>query len=230
MKVITLCGSYKFKNEMAEVAEIMTLAGNCVLTPNELTRDSKDDYTEEESRMIDMMHKEKIRLSDAIIVVNVGGYVGKSTQSEIDFAEGLGKEIKYYTDLVESGVVPIPHYDLYKQWLTAFGKGADLKDLADHVLSSGNCLWHLFSYDYVPSLDGKAAKRAFDKLKYTEAIRFSIGFSERIEDVCEIGKLSAKELDDSNEWDVYIVAKDFSWTYVRTHERDYCGPYFCKLK
>ena len=46
----------------------------------------------------------------------------------------------------------------------------------------------------------------------------------------QIGKLSAKELDDSNEWDVYIVAKDFSWTYVRTHERDYCGPYFCKLK
>jgi hypothetical protein len=76
----------------------------------------------------------------------------------------------------------------------------------------------------------KAAKKAFDKLKYTEAIRFTIGFTERIEDVCEVGKLSAKDLDDSNEWDVYVVAKDFSWTYVRTHERDYCGPYFCKLK
>ena len=99
MKIITLCGSYKFKNEMAEVAEIMTLAGNCVLTPNELTRDSKDDYTEEEAQMIDMMHKEKIRLSDAIIVVNVGGYIGKSTQNEIEFAEKLGKEILYYTDL-----------------------------------------------------------------------------------------------------------------------------------
>ena len=99
MKVITLCGSYKFKNEMAEVAEIMTLAGNCMLTPNELTRDSKDDYSEAEARMIDMMHKEKIKISDAIIVVNVGGYIGKSTQSEIEFAEKLGKEIMYYTDL-----------------------------------------------------------------------------------------------------------------------------------
>ena len=84
---------------MAEVAEIMTLAGNCVLTPNELTRDSKDDYTEEEARMIDLMHKEKIKLSDAIIVVNVGGYVGNSTQSEITFAKKLNKEIMYYTDL-----------------------------------------------------------------------------------------------------------------------------------
>jgi hypothetical protein len=99
MKVITLCGSYRFKEEMAEVAEIMTLAGNCVLTPNELTRESKDDYTEEEARMIDMMHKEKIRISDAILVVNVGKYIGKSTKSEIEFAEELGKEILYYTDL-----------------------------------------------------------------------------------------------------------------------------------
>ncbi len=99
MKIITVCGSYKFKNEMAEVAEIMTFLGNCVLTPNELTRDSKEDYTEEEARMIDLMHKEKIKLSDAVLVVNVGGYIGKSTQSEIDFAEGLGKEIMYYTNL-----------------------------------------------------------------------------------------------------------------------------------
>lgn len=100
MKIIAVCGSYKFRKEMAEVAEIMTLAGNCVLTPNELTRDSKDDYTEEEARMIDMMHKEKIRISDAILVVNVGGYIGKSTQSEIEFANSLGKEVIYYNQVV----------------------------------------------------------------------------------------------------------------------------------
>ena len=99
MKIITVCGSYRFRREMTEVAEIMTLAGNCVLTPNELTRDSKDDYTEEEARMIDLMHKEKIRISDAILVVNVGGYIGKSTKNEIEFADELGKGILYYTDL-----------------------------------------------------------------------------------------------------------------------------------
>ncbi len=100
MKIITLCGSYKFKKEMSEVAEAMTLAGNCVLTPNELTRPSKEDYTFEEAQMIDLMHKEKIKISDAILVVNVGGYIGKSTQSEIEFAEKLGKEIMYYTDMI----------------------------------------------------------------------------------------------------------------------------------
>ncbi len=99
MRIITLCGSYKFKQEMSEVAEIMTLAGNCVLTPNELTRPRKEDYTAEEAHLIDLMHKEKIRISDAILVVNVNGYIGSSTKSEIEFAEMLGKEIIYYTDL-----------------------------------------------------------------------------------------------------------------------------------
>jgi hypothetical protein len=59
MKIITICGSYKFKKEMIEIAEIMTLKRNCVLTPNELSRDNKESYTKEEANMIDKMHKEK---------------------------------------------------------------------------------------------------------------------------------------------------------------------------
>ena len=49
--------------------------------------------------MIDKMHKEKIRLADAILVVNVDGYIGSSTKSEIELAKSLNKEILYYTDL-----------------------------------------------------------------------------------------------------------------------------------
>ena len=48
MKVITLCGSYKFENEMIKVAEQMTLDGNCIITPIELTRLEKEAYTEDE--------------------------------------------------------------------------------------------------------------------------------------------------------------------------------------
>ena len=51
--------------------------------------------------MLDKIHKEKIKLSDAILVVNVNGYVGNSTKSEIEFAKSLNKEILYYTDLVK---------------------------------------------------------------------------------------------------------------------------------
>ena len=96
MKVITVCGSYKFKKEMVDIAEKLTLAGNCVLMPNELSRSNKDDYSQEEALMIDKMHKEKIKLSDAILVVNVDGYIGSSTKSEIEYAKSLNKEIIYY--------------------------------------------------------------------------------------------------------------------------------------
>lgn len=101
MKVVTICGSYKLKKEMIDIAEKLTLEGNCVLMPNELSRNSKDDYTLEEALMIDKMHKEKIKLSDAILVVNVDGYIGNSTKSEIEYAKSLNKEILYYTDLIE---------------------------------------------------------------------------------------------------------------------------------
>ena len=94
-KVITVCGSYKFKKEMLEVTEKLTLDGNCVLTPIELSKADKEAYTQEEAMMIDKMHKEKIRLSDAIYVVNVCGYIGQSTKSEIEYAKSLKKEILY---------------------------------------------------------------------------------------------------------------------------------------
>lgn len=102
MKVITICGSYKFKKEMVEIAEKTTLEGNCVLMPNELTKQGKDAYTEDEIIMIDKMHKEKIKLSDTILVVNVNGYIGSSTKSEIEYAKLLNKKILYYADLIKN--------------------------------------------------------------------------------------------------------------------------------
>lgn len=96
MKVITVCGSYRLKKKMIDIAEKLTLEGNCVLMPNELSRSNKDDYSQEEALMIDKMHKEKIKLSDAILVVNVDGYIGSSTKSEIEYAKSLNKEIIYY--------------------------------------------------------------------------------------------------------------------------------------
>ncbi len=100
MKIITICGSYKYKKEMIEIAEIMTLKENCVLLPNELSRPNKESYSKEEASIIDKMHKEKIKLSDAILVVNVDNYIGTSTKQEIEYAKNLNKEIIYYTDII----------------------------------------------------------------------------------------------------------------------------------
>ena len=119
--------------------------------------------------------------------------------------------------------------ELIKKWLIVFGRNVDKKLLDEHVTSYGNLLWHLFTWGEVPCLRGEDAKRAFDELEYEEAIRFYDGYANHIEKVCVINKVSAKYVDKDKASDVYIVAKDFSWTYVRTHEEGVCGPYFCRL-
>lgn len=99
MKVITICGSLKFKDEMIKIAEQLELQGNCVIAPIYPTNVNKDAYTAAEVDMLDRMHKEKIKMSDAVLVVNKNNYIGSSTNSEIEFAKILNKEIIYYTDL-----------------------------------------------------------------------------------------------------------------------------------
>lgn len=102
MKIITVCGSLKFYKKMMDITEKMELQGNCMLVPiYNHSKSSKDDFTEEEALMLDKMHKERIKLSEAILVVNFNDYIGSSTKSEIEFAKSLNKEIIYYTDMIK---------------------------------------------------------------------------------------------------------------------------------
>lgn len=96
MKIITVCGSLKFKEEIISEALRLELDGNVVIPPIFPITDDKDSFTEEDFKILGQMHKEKIKISDAIYVVNVDNYIGKSTQSEIDYAKSLNKEIMYF--------------------------------------------------------------------------------------------------------------------------------------
>lgn len=99
MKIITLCGSLKFKKEMVEIAEKMALDGNCVLTP---VYPVLENYkrTNRQLELLKEAHFKKIELSDSILVVNINNYIGNSTNLEIEYAKKLGKEIIYYIDLI----------------------------------------------------------------------------------------------------------------------------------
>lgn len=116
--------------------------------------------------------------------------------------------------------------ELIQKWLNAFGDNADPAFLDEHVLSLGNLLWHIFSYERSCCLKEDDARAAFDGLEYDEAIRFESGYAGRIKNVSVTKRLTSRQLDDAKNDDIYIVAKDFSWTYVRTHERGMCGPFF----
>jgi len=95
-KVITLCGSTRFKDEFLEAQKRLTLKGNIVISVG-LFGHSGDDvvWTEGVKDMLDRQHLVKIDLADEIFVINVGGYIGDSTRREIAYAEFKGKSISY---------------------------------------------------------------------------------------------------------------------------------------
>ena len=97
--IITLCGSIRFKTEFLKVQEKLTLEGNIVLTPNFFNNIKKEDINDDIKDMLDKMHRQKIDMSDEIYVINVGGYIGESTKSEIEYARAKGKKISYLENI-----------------------------------------------------------------------------------------------------------------------------------
>ena len=85
------------------------------------------------------------------------------------------------------------NYELVEKWLAIFGKDVDKKVINDHVTSYGNHLWHLFTWGNVPCILGDEARKAFDALDYAEAIRFYDGYSNHVDKISVIEKISAKK-------------------------------------
>jgi len=95
-KVITLCGSTRFKDAFIETQKRLTLEGNIVISVGLFGHAGDDEvWTPGTKEMLDDMHKRKIDMADEIFVINVGGYIGDSTQSEIDYAAKAGKSIRF---------------------------------------------------------------------------------------------------------------------------------------
>ncbi len=101
--VVTLCGSTRFKNEFYEAQKRLTLEGYIVISVglfghagDQEVWESMDEGTLTQTKeMLDDMHKRKIDMADSIYVINVNGYIGSSTKSEIQYAIEHGKNIEY---------------------------------------------------------------------------------------------------------------------------------------
>lgn len=85
-KVITLCGSTKFKDDFMKEQQRLTLAGNIVISVGVFGHADEIELSQSEKVMLDDMHKQKITMADEIFVINKGGYIGWSTQQEINYA------------------------------------------------------------------------------------------------------------------------------------------------
>ena len=97
-KVVTLCGSTRFKDEFMEAQKRLTLKGYIVISVGLFGHSGDSEaFDEETKKMLDDMHKRKIDMADAIYVINKYGYIGESTRSEIAYAQETGKAV-YYAD------------------------------------------------------------------------------------------------------------------------------------
>lgn len=102
-KVITLCGSTRFKDAFIREQKRLTLEGNIVISvglfshsgDEEVWKNMGEDSIAKTKMMLDDMHKRKIDMADEIFVINENGYIGDSTKSEIAYARETGKTIMY---------------------------------------------------------------------------------------------------------------------------------------
>lgn len=97
--VITLCGSTRFKEQFIEAQKRLTLMGFIVISVGLFGHSGDDEaWIDGTKEMLDDMHKHKIDMSDSIYVINVDGYIGQSTRSEIEYAKMKGKKVIYLED------------------------------------------------------------------------------------------------------------------------------------
>ncbi|WP_245864464.1 hypothetical protein [Paenibacillus donghaensis] len=95
-KIITLCGSTKFKKEFEEVNARLTLEGNIVISVGVFGHADGVPLTEQQKIRLDNIHLQKIDMADEIFVINVGGYIGESTSYEMRYASKKRKPINFY--------------------------------------------------------------------------------------------------------------------------------------
>ena len=94
-RIVAIIGSSKFKDQHLGVAQRETLRGNIVLLAGFWHHKDMVPISDLQKEQIDRLMLDKIELATEVLVVNVNGYVGKSTQRGIEHARALGKPIKY---------------------------------------------------------------------------------------------------------------------------------------
>jgi hypothetical protein len=134
------------------------------------------------------------------------------------------------TDILKSKkikVTEIPKWGVYlrKQWEYNFATHISHEEkksiyLYDDRWACG-FLWHLFSYEKMDCLKGGRAEKAFDHERKNACYVF-YQLSDYALILENASLFTAKDL--LNEADIYVVDKDFNWTFVRT------GPYFSRKR
>lgn len=110
---------------------------------------------------------------------------------------------------------------LRQQWESQFA--ADLSRADKTAIGMNQYLWHAFSFNRLPCLQRERAIQAF----HHQSEKNCYVFFQHSDDALLLegaGDIAAEDF--SQEGDVYVVDREFRWTFVKTHETEWCGPYF----
>jgi len=97
VKVITLCGSTKFKKQFEQANAYLTLQGHIVLSLAFFEQSEGFSITSEQADLFAKIHFRKIDMSDEIFVIDVDRYIGSSTKKEIEYAQLSEKRVNYFS-------------------------------------------------------------------------------------------------------------------------------------
>ncbi len=95
--IVCLCGSTRFAEAFRRAYRDESLAFKIVLSVGVMVHDGDEPIKDDDpvKEKLDELHKRKIDLADEVLILNVGGYVGDSTRSEINYARQHGKIIRW---------------------------------------------------------------------------------------------------------------------------------------
>lgn len=101
--------------------------------------------------------------------------------------------------------------------------------LYKYVISNGNYIWHLFSFELIGSdkyLKDEAAKKAYDQCNKSNAIVYKEISKNEFFKIID-AYMTSKYIEDGGE--IYVFAEDMSLVYINTHEESIgLGPYFIR--
>lgn len=130
MKVVTICGSMKFANEMQRIAGALAIDKSWCVLQCIYDLDFAN-LTSEDLNLLKNEHLKRIELSDAIYVVNINGYIGNSTKLEIEYATKQGKEVIYHEfNLVDQ----LNKYNSFNK-----DEKENVKKILDFLANNTNC-------------------------------------------------------------------------------------------
>ncbi len=154
-RVVTLCGSTRFMDQFFKSGWAETLAGRIVFSVGVVIDDGEasaqlpNDHLGEHfgvKDLLDEVHFRKIDLSDEILVLNLDGYVGKSTQREMAYAMAQGKMVRFLEPEAGDDMLAARYADLKIQ-IDAFTEGR-IAPLCVECDDAGEV------FDVVPTPDG----------------------------------------------------------------------------